>query len=172
MADTEPEIARSSLRARLTASVAERVPFALPIVRRALDRLPSSPEATPQAIDTFARAFQSTLAAELTTIDATDVPETTPGVTAEVRLDAARRELLDLCFGFFAREAIVASLTREERLEILRGMVLTRALDTCGCRRPTWPMRICTSGPAIFPTIGMTCTPRWRSPAGAISCDR
>jgi 2-oxoisovalerate dehydrogenase E1 component len=130
MADTEPEIARSSLRARLTASVAERVPFALPIVRRALDRLPSSPEATPQAIDTFARAFQSTLAAELTTIDATDVPETTPGVTAEVRLDAARRELLDLCFGFFAREAIVASLTREERLEILRGMVLTRALDT------------------------------------------
>ena len=31
--------------------------------------------------------------------------------------------------GFFVREAIAASLTRDEKLEIMRGMVLMRALD-------------------------------------------
>src|SRR6185369_6797249 len=36
---------------------------------------------------------------------------------------------LDALDGFFAREAIAASLTREEKLEIMRGMVLMRALD-------------------------------------------
>ena len=39
------------------------------------------------------------------------------------------RELLDACDGFLAREAIAASLTADERREILRGMVLTRATD-------------------------------------------
>src|SRR5581483_2824804 len=34
------------------------------------------------------------------------------------------------CGHFFRRLAIEASLTREERLEILRGMILTRATDT------------------------------------------
>ena len=38
-------------------------------------------------------------------------------------------ELIDACAGFFAREAIAASLTPDERREILRGMVLTRAVD-------------------------------------------
>ena len=39
------------------------------------------------------------------------------------------QELLDACDGFLAREAIAASLTADERREILRGMVLTRAID-------------------------------------------
>jgi 2-oxoisovalerate dehydrogenase E1 component len=34
-----------------------------------------------------------------------------------------------VCDGFLAREAIAASLTSDERREILRGMVLTRAVD-------------------------------------------
>ncbi len=55
--------------------------------------------------------------------------ETTPAVTARERLAAAEDELVALCDGFLRREAIERSLTREERLEILRGMILTRAVD-------------------------------------------
>ena len=45
------------------------------------------------------------------------------------RLEGRAAELLDACDGFLAREAIAASLTADERREILRGMVLTRAVD-------------------------------------------
>src|SRR5688572_12006766 len=55
--------------------------------------------------------------------------ETTPGVTASERLAAAKAEVLDACGGFLEREAIAASLSREEKREILRGMILTRATD-------------------------------------------
>src|SRR3954462_15870549 len=55
--------------------------------------------------------------------------ETTPGVAADVRLAQARDELAAACDGFLRREAIRASLTPDERRELLRGMVLTRATD-------------------------------------------
>src|SRR6185503_5399567 len=58
-----------------------------------------------------------------------DLPETTPGTSARTRLEQASTELLDACDGFLRREAIRASLTPEERREILRGMLLTRATD-------------------------------------------
>ncbi|HEV8117360.1 MAG TPA: thiamine pyrophosphate-dependent enzyme, partial [Thermoanaerobaculia bacterium] len=58
-----------------------------------------------------------------------EIPETTPGVTAAERLRQARGELLEACDSFLEREAIAAGLTREERIEILRGMILTRATD-------------------------------------------
>ena len=47
------------------------------------------------------------------------------------RARSSRRatKLLDACDGFLRREAIEASLTRDERREILRGMMLTRATD-------------------------------------------
>ena len=41
----------------------------------------------------------------------------------------ARDELVAACDGFLIREAIAASLTADERREILRGMILTRAVD-------------------------------------------
>ncbi|HTM35073.1 MAG TPA: thiamine pyrophosphate-dependent enzyme, partial [Vicinamibacterales bacterium] len=53
-----------------------------------------------------------------------------PGTTAIKRMEQARAELVDSCDGFLRREAIAASLTKEERLEILRGMALTRAVDS------------------------------------------
>jgi 2-oxoisovalerate dehydrogenase E1 component len=56
--------------------------------------------------------------------------ETTPGVTAIRRLEQARAQILDACDGWLQRESIAASLTGDERKEILRGMVLTRAVDT------------------------------------------
>ena len=39
------------------------------------------------------------------------------------------RSSLDACDGFLRRSAIEASLTPDERREILRGMMLTRAID-------------------------------------------
>ena len=55
--------------------------------------------------------------------------EPTPGVSAERRFDQAVEEMVDACDGFLRRAAIRASLTAAERLEILRGMLLTRATD-------------------------------------------
>src|SRR5205085_1813429 len=55
--------------------------------------------------------------------------EATPRVTADARLAQAHRELLDACDGFLRRAALQASLGAEERREILRGMLLTRATD-------------------------------------------
>ena len=56
--------------------------------------------------------------------------DTTPGVDAAARFQLAIDELLDACDGFLRRAALRASLTADERREILRGMVLTRATDT------------------------------------------
>ena len=50
-------------------------------------------------------------------------------MTIEVRLRQATDALVAACDGFLRREAIAASLTGDERRELLRGMVLTRALD-------------------------------------------
>jgi 2-oxoisovalerate dehydrogenase E1 component len=100
---------------RLCAFVLERFPFALDIVR--------------QAAEPDTSVFRSRLERALDRLDARDLPETTPRVSARQRLDQARRALLDACDGFLAREAVAASLTVEERREILRGMVLTRAVD-------------------------------------------
>jgi 2-oxoisovalerate dehydrogenase E1 component len=115
-------VASSALAERLCSFVLERFPFALDTVRAALR---STPDLTPQSRSTFAAA----LAKEIERIDSRDLPDTAPRVPAHIRLEQARRALLDTCDGFLAREAIAQSLTADERLEILRGMVLTRALD-------------------------------------------
>ena len=57
------------------------------------------------------------------------LPETTPGTSAGQRIELAHAEVLDACDGFLRRAAIEASLTRDERVEMLRGMLLTRATD-------------------------------------------
>ena len=75
----------------------------------------------------FRRELARRLYHALTAPDGID--ETTPGVSAVKRLEQARAEIVDACDGFLAREAIRASLTPDERREILRGMVLTRAVD-------------------------------------------
>ena len=55
--------------------------------------------------------------------------ETTPGVTSDMRVAQAGQELIEAVDGFFARTAIAIGITYDERLEILRGMLLTRAVD-------------------------------------------
>jgi 2-oxoisovalerate dehydrogenase E1 component len=106
---------------RLEAFVLERFPFALPAVQRVTaGRAPQPPTR-----EAWTRALEN----ELRAVDVSDLPDTTPGVAPTARWKDAVRELLDAVDGFFAREAIAASLTREEKLEIMRGMVLMRALD-------------------------------------------
>jgi len=60
---------------------------------------------------------------------AASLPDPTPRVSASTRAQQAVDEVLDACEGFQRREAIAASLTRDEKREILRGMLLTRATD-------------------------------------------
>jgi 2-oxoisovalerate dehydrogenase E1 component len=115
----------STLTDRLMSFVLERYPFALPAAQQAL----RSCSASDRSIDQLRPAFGQELTRTLGDIAAGELPDTTPGVTAAARLQAARDELLAACDGFLAREAISASLTDDERREILRGMILTRAVD-------------------------------------------
>jgi 2-oxoisovalerate dehydrogenase E1 component len=121
------------LDSRFAAFVAERHPLALAVAVDALAavRKATGAGADGKQIDALRAPFRRELAKRLyevlTAPEGTD--ETTPGVTAIKRLEQARAEVVDSCDGFLAREAIRVSLTADERREILRGMVLTRAVD-------------------------------------------
>ncbi len=108
------------MRARFAAFLAEKFPFAARVALRAFD------DANGDA-GTLRAALEATLREEL---QFADVGETTPGTTAGERAGQALNEILDACDGFFRREEIATSLTAEEKREILRGMLLTRATDT------------------------------------------
>ena len=58
-----------------------------------------------------------------------DLPDAAPGMTASLRWSQAVDELIEACDGFLRRIAIERSLTADERVEICRGMALTRATD-------------------------------------------
>ncbi|MEP6914197.1 MAG: thiamine pyrophosphate-dependent enzyme [Acidobacteriota bacterium] len=121
--------APGALRARLGAFVLERYPFA---GAAALDALAAAERSEPDgdgAIDALRERFAQALRARLTTLLPADLPETTPGVAAPERFAAAVAEIVDACDGLLRRAAIRESLTSDERLEILRGMLLTRATD-------------------------------------------
>ena len=120
----------SSVADRLVSFVVERYPLALPLVSSAMASCPAPDSGADAAtLEQYRSDFRRELARRLARLSASDVPETTPGVTAAARLDAAREELLGACDGFLTRQAIAASLTPDERREILRGMILTRAVD-------------------------------------------
>jgi 2-oxoisovalerate dehydrogenase E1 component len=128
------EISRlSGLESRLAAFVAERHPLALPLALAALAaaRKGASGDGDSKHIDTLRAPFRRELAKRLyDLLTAPDgIDETTPGVSAVKRLEQARAEIVESCDGFLARDAIRVSLTADERREILRGMVLTRAVD-------------------------------------------
>ena len=113
---------------RLAAFVTERYPLAAPRVLEALSDLLAPLPGDSAAIDALRAAARDALQSAVVA-PIKGVAETTPGVTAARRMELAHAELADAVDGFFAREAIAASLTSEERREILRGMVLTRATD-------------------------------------------
>src|SRR5207244_6132818 len=106
-----------------------RYPFAFRDVSDVLDSIVRDREpATADAIDALRPVLARELATRLQQHRLPEnLPETTPGVSAAARIARANAELLDACDGFLRRCAIEMSLTRDERREILQGMLLTRA---------------------------------------------
>jgi 2-oxoisovalerate dehydrogenase E1 component len=121
----------TGVAARLEAFILDRYPFALPAVQEALRAVGGGRlrERDVPAIESLRLVLRRELKRALDAIDIGEVADPAPGVTAERRIERARKALINACDGFLAREAIAASLTRDERIEILRGMVLTRAVD-------------------------------------------
>ena len=121
----------TGLASRFGAFVAERHPFALHDALDAFEKATGGQDLKGEGVIEAARpALQRELKKRLQSRTVPHgLPDTTPRTTAATRLGQAQAELIDACDGFLRRAAIAASLTRDERLEILRGMVLTRATD-------------------------------------------
>src|SRR5262245_58500351 len=122
----------TGIASRFGAFVAERHPFALADALDALEAASGGREPKDEAaIDALRSAFHRELTRRL---QLRAIPpglsETTPRISAETRLAQANAQLADDCDGFLRRAALEASLTRAERIEILRGMMLTRATDS------------------------------------------
>ncbi|MDX1997247.1 MAG: thiamine pyrophosphate-dependent enzyme [Thermoanaerobaculia bacterium] len=109
---------------RFGAFVAERFPAALAPAREAF-AVAVAKAATGDDLRTLLRSeLHSRLAVRVP-----ELPETTPGVSAETRLAQATLEIVEACDGFLRREELAASLTAAEKREVLTGMLLTRATD-------------------------------------------
>ncbi len=122
----------TGLESRLAAFVAEQLPFALDTALHSLSSISPGElrQSDAAAIDALRPLFRKEFSRRLAEMEVSDIAEeTTPGVSAQTRLEQARNAALDACDGFLRRESIRASLTKDERREILRGMVLTRAVD-------------------------------------------
>jgi len=105
---------------RFAAFVAERHPFALKPALAAFEQSGGDHEALLSALRAAATDALRV---------AIEIPETQPRIAAAERLQYAVDQLIDDCDGFLRREAIAASLTADEKREILHGMLLTRATD-------------------------------------------
>ena len=119
------------LASRFGAFVVERHPFALDDALEAYETAAAGREPSgADEIDALRGAFGRELTRRLQLrTTPSGLGETTPRVSAATRVAEAGAQLLDDCDGFLRRAAIRASLSREERVEILRGMLLTRATD-------------------------------------------
>ncbi len=133
MARSVAPLGPPSLSSRFGAFVAEQHPALLRVVREVFEAAgggkvkPRDKAALDALRPVFRRELASRLYREMTGGETLD--ETTPGVSAIRRLEQARAQVLDACDGWLQREAISASLTNDERKEMLRGMCLTRAID-------------------------------------------
>src|SRR5207237_145829 len=121
----------TAVASRLGAFVAERHPLALADAIDAFEQAAGERALRDEAaIESIRPAFARELARRL---HARPMPgglaEPTPRATAAARIEQAYTQIVDDCDGFLRRAAIEASLTRDERVEILRGMCLTRATD-------------------------------------------
>jgi 2-oxoisovalerate dehydrogenase E1 component len=115
------------LREGLRAFVAERHPFGLPAVLGAFDALNSVHDVT--RVRAHLRQVLPDAVRTHLTSGAHPPVGTTPGVGSDTRAREAATELIEAVDGFLARSAIAQSFTDIERVEMLRGMILTRAVD-------------------------------------------
>ena len=123
-ADPAADLAR-----RFGAFVLERHPFGAAVAIEAFTTSGGPQAATPDEIEQVRGTLPGALRARTQSLGPSIPHDTTPGISGIVRLAAAVDELIDACDGFLRRAAIRRSLTPVERVETLRGMVLTRATD-------------------------------------------
>ncbi len=124
-----PADAAEALAGRFGAFVVERFPLAAAAALEAFSQIPAAAAQNEAEIEALRLPFTAALRAALGRSPLPSLDDPTPGVSAHDRFALAHDELVDGCDGFFRRAAIRASLTPAERIEILRGMVLTRATD-------------------------------------------
>lgn len=141
---TEPSLI--SLQERFEAFVTEYHPFAIGLALSAFRRAHQAPAVVAKARKGFSEEYLRELASAFETglrsaigdsgsesssvgLEASGRPETTPGISLEQRRHQAEVELRANCIGFFDRERIRLSFSAEEKREMLRGMMLTRATD-------------------------------------------
>ncbi|MBM3751627.1 MAG: hypothetical protein FJW21_10700 [Acidimicrobiia bacterium] len=117
---------QDALRESLCAFIAERHPFGLPAVLGAFDALNGADLARTRTH--LRRVLPDAIRTHLTSHASPGI-ETIPGVTSDVRAAQAATELIEAVDGFFCRTLIAGSLRDDERVEMLRGMALTRAVD-------------------------------------------
>jgi 2-oxoisovalerate dehydrogenase E1 component len=124
-------VAETLTAMRLGAFVAERHPLALADALDAFAAVAGERALADEAtIEAMRPLFRGELDGRLQSRPVpAGLPETTPGTTAGTRLELARRQVVDDCDGFLRRAAIETSLSASERIEMLRGMLLTRATD-------------------------------------------
>src|SRR5262249_25115869 len=121
----------AGIASRFGAFVAERHPFALGDALDVLEAVTGGREPRgEEAIDALRPAFRRALTKRLQLrAIPSELADPTPRTSIETRFGQAYAQVIDDFDGFLRREAIEASLTHDERLEILRGMLLTRATD-------------------------------------------
>ena len=109
--------------------VTERFPFAWPAVRQAAEETRPAGPLSAATLDAWRAPLAAALERQLAALSPPGLGDTTPGVSACERFRLAVTEVVAACDGFLHRASIRASLTPDERREILRGMILTRATD-------------------------------------------
>jgi 2-oxoisovalerate dehydrogenase E1 component len=117
------------LAGRFGAFALERYPFAAAIAIAAFEASGGSDARTEHDIDGLRAPFAEELRTRLKALPPSASLDTTPGVSGAQRFAQAADDLVDACDGFLRRASIRLSLTAAERLEVLRGMLLTRATD-------------------------------------------
>jgi 2-oxoisovalerate dehydrogenase E1 component len=132
MSGTSTAPAAIDLARRFGAFLTERYPFALNAAFAAFEAAGGPAVAvSAAALEQFPEAFLPELRRRLIPPDLalSGFDPSTPGVSSSSRFAAAVEEIATACDAFFRRAGLRASLTPDERREILRGMVLTRATD-------------------------------------------
>jgi 2-oxoisovalerate dehydrogenase E1 component len=122
-----------SLAKRCTAFIAERFPFALSALQQPLDRLLGelrlSDPALVDKIGALRPKVGESVRASLSGTKLDDKLESFPRSPVTLRLAYEIDRIVDEVDGFLRRAEIAASITKEEKLQMLRGMCLTRATD-------------------------------------------
>ena len=114
---------------RFAIFVGERHPFARSAAVEAFEASGGRDARDSAAIEALRRPLAVELRARLHRVTPPETGDSTPGISVRQRFAAAVGDVAEACDGFLRREAIRLSLTSDERREILRGMVLTRATD-------------------------------------------